>query len=84
MDIIKDQPIIETGKRANELLHMILDLKLNKDDVDLYKMQTLVLEMYTDNIHLNCEVSRLQSEIDSKKRKVIEIPNFVCKRKEAR
>lgn len=83
MNIIKDQVIIETAERANELLHMILDLRLCKDDVDLHKMQTLVLEMYTDNIRLNCEVTKLKNELDNRKRKIIEIPTFVAKKGEA-
>lgn len=66
-------------ERTDEVLHMILDLKLDKE-VDLYRMQSLILSMYKDEIELVHMLNDLQRELDRKKRKAIEIPNFMIKR----
>lgn len=71
----KNEMVIEFTERADKLLHMILDLKRDKE-VDLYQMQTLVLNMYKDEI-------MLLNELERRKRRVLEIPNFMIK-KEAR
>lgn len=72
----EEQVKLAMTERTDELLHMILDLKQDKD-VDLYRMQTLVLNMYKDEIELVHITSELEKELDRKKRKVIEIPNFI-------
>lgn len=66
-------------ERTDEILHMILDLKRDKE-VDLYHMQSLVLTMYKENIDLVHAVIELKKELDSKRRKEIDIPAFVTKR----
>ena len=66
-------------ERTDEVLHMILDLKLDKE-VDLYRMQSLILSMYKDEIELIHMLNDLQRELDKKKRKTIEIPNFMVKK----
>lgn len=71
----KNEMVIEFTERADKLLHMILDLKRDKE-VDLYQMQTLVLNMYKDEI-------MLLNELERRKRRVLEVPNFMVK-KEAR
>lgn len=80
----KEICINDTIERTNELLHMVLDLRMNATDVDLRKMQHLILGLYTDNIRLNCKVCDLEHELERRKRTVIEIPSFVAKKKEAR
>lgn len=71
----KNEMVIEFTDRADKLLHMILDLKRDKE-VDLYQMQTLVLNMYKDEI-------MLLNELERRKRRILEVPNFMIK-KEAR
>lgn len=66
-------------ERTDEILHMILDLKRDKE-VDLYHMQSLVLTMYKENIDLVHVVSALKGELDSRKRKEIDVPAFISKR----
>lgn len=68
----KNEMVIEFTERADKLLHMILDLKRDKE-VDLYQMQTLVLNMYKDEI-------MLLNELERRKRRVLEIPNFMVKK----
>lgn len=68
----KNEMVIEFTERADKLLHMILDLKRDKE-VDLYQMQTLVLNMYKDEI-------MLLNELERRKRRVLEIPNFMIKK----
>jgi hypothetical protein len=57
---------------------------MNANDVDLRKMQHLILGLYTDNIRLNCKVCDLERELERRKRTIIEVPSFVAKKKEAR
>lgn len=66
-------------ERADEVLHMILDLKQGKD-IDLYHLQSLVLNMYKDEIELVHITNNLYEKLESKKRKVIEIPKFMIKK----
>ena len=66
-------------ERTDEILHMILDLKQDKE-IDLYRMQSLILTMYKENIDLVHTVIELQQELDSRKRKALEIPTFMSKR----
>lgn len=80
----KEVCINDTIERTNELLHMVLDLRMNANDVDLRKMQHLILGLYTDNIRLNCKVCDLERELERRKRTIIEVPSFVAKKKEAR
>lgn len=68
----KNEMVIEFTERADKLLHMILDLKRDKE-VDLYQMQTLVLNMYKDEI-------MLLNELERRKRRVLEVPNFMVKK----
>lgn len=84
MMINKEVCMNNTIERTNELLHMVLDLRMNANDVDLRKMQHLILGLYTDNIRLNCKVCELEQELEKRKRTVIEIPSFVRKEKGAR
>ena len=79
---IEKQVTLVMTERTDEILHLILDLK-NDKDVDLYRLQTLVLGMYRDNIELVHTVSKLEKELDSKRRKVLEVPKFMVKREEA-
>lgn len=65
----ENENVIKFTERADELLHMILDLKQDKE-VDLYRMQSLVLNMYKDEI-------MLVNELEKRKRKVLEIPGFI-------
>lgn len=74
----ENKVVLEMTKRTDELLHMILDLKQNKD-VDLYRMQTLVLNMYKDDINLTHAAFELERQLDSRKRKVLELPSFMAK-----
>lgn len=78
----EEQVKLAMTERTDELLHMILDLKQDKD-VDLYRMQTLVLNMYKDEIELVHITSELEKELDRKKRKVIEIPKFITNKRGA-
>ena len=78
----EEQVKLAMTERTDELLHMILDLKQDKD-VDLYRMQTLVLNMYKDEIELVHITSELEKELDRKKHKVIEIPNFIINKRGA-
>lgn len=68
----KNEMVIEFTERADKLLHMILDLKRDKE-VDLYQMQTLVLNMYKDEI-------MLLNELERRKKRVLEVPNFMVKK----
>lgn len=68
----KNEMVIEFTERADKLLHMILDLKRD-NEVDLYQMQTLVLNMYKDEI-------MLLNELERRKRRVLEVPNFMVKK----
>lgn len=79
---IENQVTTLITERTDEILHLILDLK-NDKDVDLYRLQTLVLGMYKDNLDLVHMVSKLEKELDSKRRKVLEVPKFMVKREEA-
>ena len=79
IDTKENQVILEMTKRTDELLHMILDLKQDKE-IDLYRMQTLVLNMYKDEIELVHISGELNRELEKKRRKVIEIPNFIERR----
>lgn len=74
----ENKVVLEMTKRTDELLHIILDLKQNKD-VDLYRMQTLVLNMYKDEINLAHVAFELNRQLDSRKRKVLELPSFMAK-----
>ena len=76
----EEQVRLAMTERTDELLHMILDLKQDKD-VDLYRMQTLVLNMYKDEIELVHIASELEQELERKKRKIIEIPSFITKKR---
>ena len=71
-----DEITLEFTKRTDEILHMILDLKQDKE-VDLYRLQTLVLNEYKDIIELLHIVDGLQHELENRKRKIIEIPKFM-------
>ena len=71
-----DEVTLELTKRTDEILHMILDLKQDKE-VDLYRLQTLVLNEYKDIIELLHVVDGLQHELENRKRKIIEIPKFM-------
>ena len=71
-----DEITLEMTKRTDEILHMILDLKQDKE-VDLYRLQTLVLNEYKDVIELLHIVDGLQHELENRKRKIIEIPKFM-------
>lgn len=73
---IHDEVTLELTKRIDEILHMILDLKQDKE-VDLYRLQTLVLNEYKDIIELLHVVDGLQHELENRKRKTIEIPKFM-------
>lgn len=75
----ENQITVEITNRTDELLHMILDLKQDKE-VDLYRMQSLVLNMYKEEIELFNLASELEKELENRKRKVIEIPNFMSKK----
>ena len=68
----KNEMVIEFTERADKLLHMILDLKRDKE-VDLYQMQTLVLNMYKDEI-------MLLNDLERRKKRVLEVPNFMVKK----
>lgn len=74
-----DEVTLEMTKRTDEILHMILDLKQDKE-IDLYRLQTLVLNEYKDIIELIHVIDGLEHELESKKRKVLEIPKFMSKR----
>lgn len=76
---IENQVTYAMTERTDEILHMILDLKQDKE-VDLYRLQSLVLSMYKDNIDLVHTVSKLEEELENKKRKVLEVPKFMVKR----
>lgn len=76
---IENQVTYAMTERTDEILHMILDLKQDKE-VDLYRLQSLVLSMYKDNIDLVHTVSKLEEELENKKRKVLEVPKFMIKR----
>lgn len=69
-------------ERADEILHMILDLK-HGNEVDLYRLQTLVLNMYKDEIELVHIVDKLYGQLERKKRTMIEVPKFMFKGEEA-
>lgn len=69
-------------ERADEILHMILDLK-HGNEVDLYRLQTLVLNMYKDEIELVHIVGNLYGQLESKKRKYLDVPKFMFKGEEA-
>lgn len=73
---IHDEVALELTKRTDEILHMILDLKQDKE-IDLYRLQTLVLNEYKDIIDLLHVVDGLQHELENRKRKTIEIPKFM-------
>lgn len=66
-------------ERTDEILHMILDLKRDKE-VDLYRMQSLILTMYKENIDLVHAVIELERELENRKRKALEVPTFMIKR----
>ena len=66
-------------ERTDEILHMILDLKQDKK-IDLYRMQSLILTTYKETIDLVHAVVETKRELENRKRKVIEIPTFMCKR----
>lgn len=74
---------LELTKRTDELLHMILNLKQEKD-VDLHRMQTLVLNMYKDELELVQAVRELELALEKKTRKAIELPNFITTKRGAR
>lgn len=66
-------------ERTDEILHMILDLKQDKE-VDLHRMQTLVLKMYEEELNLIYTVTELENELENRKRKTLDIPKFMMKR----
>lgn len=68
-------------ERADELLHMILDLHKDKE-VDLYRMQSLVLSMYRDEIDFVHSICELERELDARRKKVIELPKFMISKEE--
>lgn len=65
--------------RTNDILHMILDLKLGKE-VDLYELQTMVLDMYRDEMQFVHVIGNLYARLEEKQRKTIEIPKFMFKK----
>lgn len=65
---------------ADEALHLILDLKQDKE-VDLYKLQSLVLNMYRNELELAYLAVNLSEDLERKKRREIEIPSFMLKKK---
>lgn len=69
------------AERADELLHMILDLHKDKE-VDLYRMQSLVLSMYRDEIDFVHSICELERELDARRKKVIELPKFMISKEE--
>lgn len=77
--IFEEQVILTMTERADEVLHMILDLKQDKE-VNLHRLQTLVLNMYRDEVKLVHMVEELERGLDSKSRKILEIPKFMAKR----
>lgn len=78
----EEQVRFELTKRTDELLHMILNLKQEKD-VDLHRMQTLVLNMYKDELELVQAVRELELALEKKTRKAIELPNFITTKRGA-
>ena len=78
-EIFEEQVILTMTERADEVLHMILDLKQDKE-VNLHRLQTLVLTMYRDEVKLGHMVEELERGLDSKSRKILEIPKFMAKR----
>ena len=77
VDVVSD-----LTERANEVLHMILDLKMDKE-VDLYHLQSLVLSMYNDEVQFAHHIAYLTAKIEEKKRKDIDVPKFMFKNREA-
>lgn len=79
----EDEATSYVTEEVNELLHMLLDLKQDKE-TDLYLMQSIILDMYRHQMELVHTISNLNKELEMRKRKVIEIPKFMLKEKEAR
>ena len=69
----------EFTESADEALHLILDLKQDKE-VDLYKLQSLVLNMYRNELELTYLAVNLSEDLENRKRKEIEIPSFMFKK----
>lgn len=69
----------EFTESADEALHLILDLKQNKE-VDLYKLQSLILNMYRNELELTYLAVNLSEDLENRKRKEIEIPSFMLKK----
>lgn len=78
-EIFEEQVILTMTERADEVLHMILDLKQDKE-VNLHRLQTLVLNMYRDEVKLVHMVEELERGLNDKSRKILEIPKFMAKR----
>ena len=78
-EIFEEQVILTMTERADEVLHMILDLKQDKE-VNLHRLQTLVLNMDRDEVKLVHMVEELERGLDNKSRKILEIPKFMAKR----
>lgn len=68
----------ELTAKVDEVLHMILDLKQDKD-VDLYHMQTIILEMYKNELDLIDTVYQMDRERQKKTIRDITIPKFMIK-----
>lgn len=77
----EDEVTLRMTERADELLHMILDLHKDKE-VDLYRMQSLVLCMYRDEIDYVHAVCELERELEARRKKVIELPKFMISKEE--
>lgn len=82
VSINKSEITLAITERVDELLHMILDLKQGKE-TDLYQMQSLILNMYKDQIDAINTICELSNELEQKRRRMLEIPKFMSKEKEA-
>lgn len=72
---------VSATEQANELLHMILDLKEGKENVDLYQMQSIVLNMHNEIMSLSHRVELLEQQIENSKRKTLEVPRFMFEKR---
>ena len=79
-ETMKRQMVNTMTERTDELLRMILDLKQDKE-IDIYRMQKLVVDTYKEELDLLNVINNLESELDKRKRKSIEIPKFMFKEK---
>ena len=81
MNFDEERMTITMTERADELLRMVLNLKQSKE-VDLHRLQTLILNMYRDEAKLIHIVGELIRESESEKRKIIDIPKFMYHRED--